>query len=661
MFSDLQKLLNRLPSQPRSVKTFIGISLDFACSIFSVWVAYYLRLGDFVSLSERGSSALILSILIAFPIFYFFGLYKTIFRYSGINSLLTVSRAMFSYSIIYTLLISFIGIRGIPRTLGIIQPLLLLVLICSWRLLVRYILRKLNNDHYAKNDVVNALVYGAGKAGRQLVRAMQENTDISLKGFIDDDLSQQGCKIDGKLIYPPDDISKLILKKDISLILLALPSIPKKQRTKIIRNLTKYKIAIRSIPEISEIAKGERLITEFVDLDIDDLIDRVEVEPFQSLMKKNIFQKTILVTGSGGSIGSELCRQIIRFKPKILLLVEISEYALYTVHYELEQLKSSEIEILPLIGSVQDKRRMEEIISIWKPATIYHAAAYKHVPIVEYNLIEGLKNNVLGTFELAKLASINKVSNFVFISTDKAVRPTNIMGATKRLAELCLQALNKKYNQSNIENKKTKFSIVRFGNVLDSSGSVIPKFRDQIKKGGPLTLTHQEITRYFMTITEAAQLVIQAGALAKGGDVFILDMGQPVKIYDLAVRMVEFSGLSVKDKLNNKGDIEIQITGLRPGEKLYEELLLSENPRKTKHPKIFRSEEPFIEYSELEKEINALKEIIMENDLENIRKKLKKVVIDYYPNSKIDFNLFYYFNNFRSYFYFCIYCMFNRI
>ncbi len=635
MFFDLQKLLNTLPSQPRSVKTFFGISLDFACSIFSVWLAYYLRLGDFVSLSERGLTALILSILIAYPIFYFFGLYKTIFRYSGINSLLTVSRAMFSYSIFYTLLISFIGIKGIPRTLGIIQPLLLLVLICSWRLLVRYILRKLNNDHYAKNDVVNALVYGAGKAGRQLVRAMQENADISIKGFIDDEFSQQGCKIDGKLIYSPNDISKLISKKDISLILLALPSIPKKQRTKIIRNLTKYKIAVRSIPEISEIAKGERLITEFVDLDIDDLLDRVEVEPFQNLMKKNVFGKTILVTGSGGSIGSELCRQIIRFKPRILLLVEISEYALYTIHSELEQIKSSEIEILPLIGSVQDKRRMAEIISIWKPATIYHAAAYKHVPIVEYNLIEGLKNNVLGTFELAKLASINQVSNFVFISTDKAVRPTNIMGATKRLAELCLQALNKKYNQSNDENNKTKFSIVRFGNVLDSSGSVIPKFRDQIKKGGPLTLTHQEITRYFMTITEAAQLVIQAGALAKGGDVFILDMGQPIKIYDLALRMVELSGLSVKDKLNDKGDIEIKITGLRPGEKLYEELLLSENPRKTKHPKIFRSEEPFIEYSKLEKEINSLKGIILENDLENIRKKLKKVVTDYYPNSKI--------------------------
>ena len=417
--------------------------------------------------------------------------------------------------------------------------------------------------------------------------------------------------------------------------MLALPSVPKKKRNTIIRNLTKYKIAIRSIPEISEIAKGERLITEFVDLDIDDLLDRVEVEPFQPLMKKNICNKTILVTGSGGSIGSELCRQIIRLRPRILLLVEISEYALYTIHSELEQIKTSEIEILPLIGSVQDKRRMEEIISIWKPATIYHAAAYKHVPIVEYNLIEGLKNNVLGTFELAKLASINKVSNFVFISTDKAVRPTNIMGATKRLAELCLQALNNEYNQPSIDNNNTKFSIVRFGNVLDSSGSVIPKFRDQIKKGGPLTLTHQEITRYFMTITEAAQLVIQAGALSQGGDVFILDMGQPIKIYDLAVRMVELSGLAVKDKLNKKGDIEIQITGLRPGEKLYEELLLSNNPSTTKHPKIFRSEEPFIEYSKLEKEINSLKKLIMENDLESIRKKLKNVVTDYFPNSKI--------------------------
>ena len=635
MFINIQNLLKKFLAQPRSVKTFIAISFDFACIVISIWISYYLRLGDLVSLSERGSNALIAALLIFYPIFSFFGLYKTIFRYSGINSLLTVSRAMFAYSIFYATLISFIGFQGVPRTLGLIEPLLLLVLICSWRLLIRFLLRKINNKHYAKNEIIKALVYGSGKAGTQLVRAIQDIPEITIIGFIDDDISKQGCKLDGKKIYSPIKIKNLIDEEDITLILLALPSVSRKKRTNIIRNLTQYKIAVRSIPEISDLAKGKRLITEFLDLDMDDLLERLVVEPFQSLMRKNISKKTILVTGAGGSIGSELCRQIIKFKPKKLLLVEISEYALYSIHSELEQIKNSEIEILPLIGSVQDERRMQEIISIWKPATIYHAAAYKHVPIVEYNLIEGLRNNVLGTFELAKLASLNKVSNFVFISTDKAVRPTNIMGATKRLAELSLQALNDNNLQSDNDKNITKFSIVRFGNVLDSSGSVIPKFRDQIRKGGPLTLTHKEITRYFMTIAEAAQLVIQAGALAKGGDVFVLDMGKPIKIYDIAVKMIELSGLSVKDLKNTKGDIEIKITGLRPGEKLYEELLLSKNPIKTKHPKIFKSKEPFIELSKLEREINTLKKIMLKNDLENIRDKLRKVVIDYSPNSKI--------------------------
>ena len=634
MINQIQKLLTKLLSQPRSVKTLIAISLDLACCILSIWISYYLRLGDFISLSQRGLSALFISLLISYPIFSFFGLYKTIFRYSGIHSLLTVTKAMSAYCFLYALVISFIGVKGVPRTLGIIQPLLLLVLICSWRILLRYVLRKLNNNHYSDKDIVKALVYGSGKAGRQLVRAVQDNSDITIIGFLDDDISQQGCKLDGKLIYSPNEIRKLIIQKDISLILLALPSVPRKKRNNIIKNLTQYKIAVRSIPEITDIAKGKRLITEFVDLDMDDLLERVVVEPFESLMKKNIFQKTILITGSGGSIGSELCRQIIKFKPEKLLLVEISEYALYTIHSELELIKNDEIEILPLIGSVQDEKRMEEIISIWKPATIYHAAAYKHVPIVEYNLIEGLKNNVLGTLELAKLASIHKVSNFVFISTDKAVRPTNIMGATKRIAELILQSFYHK-NLHNNEENKTNFSIVRFGNVLDSSGSVIPKFRDQIRKGGPLTLTHKEITRYFMTITEAAQLVIQAGALSKGGDVFVLDMGEPIKIYDLAIRMIELSGLSVKDSHNLKGDIEIKITGLRPGEKLYEELLLSKNPSKTNHPKIFRSEEPFLEYFKLERELNSLQKVMSKNDLESVRDIVKKIVIDYYPNSKI--------------------------
>ena len=634
MLVKIQKSLNRFLNLPRSFKTTIAISLDFACCVFSVWISYYLRLGDIVSLSVRGLDATAISLIICLPIFSFFGLHRSIFRYSGLYSLLIVSKALLVYASFYGLLISFFRIDGIPRTIGLIQPLVLLVLISSWRILVRYLLRKVNTKDYEKKEVYKALVYGAGKSGRELVRAMQESSEIIIKGFIDDDINQQGCQIDGKLIYPPEKLKDLIKDKAISLVLLAIPSTPRKKRYKIIQNLTKYKIAVRTIPEISDIAKGKSLITELADLNIDDLLGRIEVEPFPSLMKKNIYMKTILVAGSGGSIGSELCRQIIKYKPNKLLLLEISEYALYSIHSELLTLSDSEIEVISLIGSVQDNKRMKEILSIWKPATIYHAAAYKHVPIVEQNLIEGLKNNLLGTFSLAKLAAKHNTSNFVFISTDKAVRPTNIMGATKRLAELSLQALNDSFNNS--ENIiKTKFSIVRFGNVLDSSGSVIPKFRDQIKKGGPITLTHKEITRYFMTITEAAQLVIQAGAMAEGGDVFVLDMGEPIKIYDLAVKMIELSGLSQKDFINIRGDIEIKVTGLRPGEKLYEELLLSNNPKETMHPRIFKSEEPFIEISELDEEIKILQDLIAKNDLESILNKISKIVIDYSPNCKI--------------------------
>ncbi len=628
------KLTNNLLNLSRPVKTLIAISIDLSCCILSVWFSYYLRLGDLVSLSERGLEALIYALIISFPIFLIFGLYKNIFRYSGLDSLFNVSKALSIYGIIYGTRLSILGIKGIPRTIGFIQPLLLLLFIISWRVLVRFLLRKINN-HYTKKDAIKAFVYGSGEAGRQLVKAMQDSQEISILGFLDDDENKKGCLIDGKRIYSPYNLSNLIIKKDISLVLLAIPSISRKKRNEIIKNLLNYKIAVRTIPNISDLASGKSLITEFLDLEIDELLGRIPVEPFQSLMKKNISSKTILVTGAGGSIGSELCRQIIKHKPKKLLLVEISEYALYSIQEELNESKNKEIEIIPLIGSVQDSQRMERIISLFKPATIYHAAAYKHVPIVEENLIEGLKNNLLGTFELAKLALDKDVLNFVFISTDKAVRPTNIMGTTKRLAELSLQALNEKnYILSKRENK-TKFTIVRFGNVLDSSGSVIPKFREQIKNGGPITLTHIDITRYFMTITEAAQLVIQAGAMAKGGDVFVLEMGNPIKIYDLALRMIELSGLSLKNSLNIKGDIEIKITGLRAGEKLYEELLLSKNPIKTKHPKIYRSKEPFIPYKDLVSEIDLLKVFIANNDLEKILDKLKNIVVDYSPSKEI--------------------------
>ena len=633
MGSKISNSINILLNLPRSIKTFIAISIDFTCCVFSVWFSFYLRLGNLISLSERGSFTLFLSIIISLPIFWIFGLYKNIFRYSGLHSLLIVTKAISIYGILYGTTFTLFGVNGVPRTIGLIQPLCLLFLIISWRLIVRFLLLNSNYIEDKKKDVIKALVYGAGEAGIRVVKAIQENKEISVKGFLDDDIRKQGFLIDGKRIYSPNKLKKLIERKGISLILLALPSISSKKRNSIIRNLLHFKIVVRTIPDISNLASGKSLITEMLDLNIDDLLGRIEVKPFNLLMRKNIFDKTILVTGAGGSIGSELCRQIINLEPKKLILVEISEYALYSIQSELENLKYSSIEIISIIASIQDIKRMNEILSIFKPATIYHAAAYKHVPIVEHNLIEGLKNNFIGTFELAKLAVKNEVSNFVFISTDKAVRPTNIMGTTKRLAELCLQALND--NFLNKESQKTKFAIVRFGNVLDSSGSVIPKFREQIKKGGPITLTDREITRYFMTITEASQLVIQAGAMTKGGDVFVLDMGKPIKIYDLAVRMIELYGLSVKNISGSKGDIEIKITGLRPGEKLYEELLLSKNPIKTKHPKIFKSKEPFIKYQELNKEIINLEKLMQKNDLEEILIILKKIVCDYSPNSKI--------------------------
>ena len=619
---------------PRSLKTFIAVSLDTSACFLSIWLSYYLRLGYLVPIFYGGIDPLIYSVVFSLPIFSFFGLYRAVVRYSGLYNLIISSKSILIYGICFSFIVSFIGINGVPRTIGFIQPLLLLFFISSWRLIAQFLLKS-NSSELEKIDFTNALIYGSGEAGRQLVRAMQESKDISIKGFIDDDFKREGLYIYGKRIHSPKELKKLIIKKKINLILLALPSISRKRRNEIVSKLSKFKIAVRSIPGIYDLARGKSQISNITDLEIDDLLGRNEVKPFELLMKKNIYSKSILVTGSGGSIGSELCRQIINLNPKKLILLEISEYALYAIHSEMKLLVGNEIELIPLIGSVQDIKRIDHILSIWKPFTIYHAAGYKHVPIVEHNLIEGIKNNFLGTYDFAKISIKNKVTNFVFISTDKAVRPTNIMGASKRLAEMSLQALSDKIKEKEDKKSTTKFSIVRFGNVLDSSGSVIPKFREQIRQGGPITLTHKKITRYFMTITEAAQLVIQAGAMSRGGDVFVLDMGEPVKIYDLALKMIQLSGLSLKNSKNQKGNIEILVTGLRPGEKLYEELLLSDNPLKTKHPKIFRSDEPYLKLDEFEKEIISLRNLIEDNNHKNILLKLEKLVNDFAPSNQI--------------------------
>lgn len=406
--------------------------------------------------------------------------------------------------------------------------------------------------------------------------------------------------------------------------------------TRFSRVWAKHHIVVCTLSSLTDLAEGRVTISDLCELDIDDLLGRESIEPNLILLAKNITDRVVLVTGAGGSIGSELCRQIVKLQPIKLILVEINEYALYTIHTELENINklldsNEKIMIVPLLTTVQDRKRMSDIMETWQPDTVYHAAAYKHVPLVEYNLIAGVENNVFGTLNTAQIAINKGVSSFILVSTDKAVRPTSVMGASKRLSEICLQALFDFYSKKS----KTKLSMVRFGNVMDSSGSVIPRFRKQISDGGPITITHPDISRYFMTIPEAAQLVIQAGAMAKGGEVFVLDMGEPVKIIDLAQRMIELSGLSIQNDNNLEGDIEITITGLRPGEKLYEELLIGENPQPTKHPKIQKANDQFIHWNKLENQLNCLKNLLSQNNVEEIIKLLQILVKDYNPNNEI--------------------------
>ena len=628
---------------PRYAKRIIVLLVDIGLCVLTVWLAFYLRLGEFVSLSGTAFWAVAISVAFALPIFMVSGLYRTIFRYAGYPAIFAVIRAIGVYGLLYASIITAVGITGIPRTVGLIQPLLLSLAIGGSRVLARYWLGGMYQSRLHLAALPQALVYGAGSAGRQLVSALDNSFEMRVIGFLDDDYRLQGNLLNSKPVFSPMELPDLIESKGVTHVLLAIPSASRSRRNEILEKISQNQVAVRTLPSFSDLAEGRVTTSDLRDLDIDDLLGREPVEPDHILLAKNISSKVVLVTGAGGSIGSELCRQIIKLKPKKILLVEVSEFALYAIHSELENLREGlgdfdRNRILPLLASVQDEVRMLEIMDTWRPDTVYHAAAYKHVPIVEHNLAEGVKNNVIGTLVSAQLAIEKGVSDFVLVSTDKAVRPTNVMGASKRLAELCLQALFDSKASACIskgENGKTKLSMVRFGNVLDSSGSVIPRFRKQIRDGSPITLTHPEITRFFMTIPEAAQLVIQAGAMAKGGDVFVLDMGKPVKIADLARRMIELSGLSLRDEFNPEGDIEIIVTGLRPGEKLYEELTLGDDPRPTKHPKIQRTQDPFIPWDLLETDLNKLKMSLAQNDIETIVALLKKLAVGYQPNSEI--------------------------
>ncbi|WP_390367387.1 polysaccharide biosynthesis protein [Variovorax dokdonensis] len=483
------------------------------------------------------------------------------------------------------------------------------------------------------------LIYGAGCAGQQLATAMVHDAGMRVVGYLDDDRRLHGGRIGGLHVYSPQNLADLLLELQVTTVLLAIPSAPRKRRNEIVQTMLRHHVTVRTLPGLKDLAQGRIQTSDLRALEIDDLLGRDAVSPDGELLSRNVAGKVVLVTGAGGSIGSELCRQLIKSGPDVLLLVELNEFALYAVHHELSALlatqqhgEAGETRLVPLLASAREECRMREIMETWRPHSVYHAAAYKHVPLVEHNVAEGVKNNVFGTLVTAKVAAECGVDDFVLVSTDKAVRPTNIMGATKRVAEMALQALAE---LSARHPGGTRFCMVRFGNVLGSSGSVVPLFRRQIREGGPITLTHSEITRYFMTIPEAAQLVIQAGAMGTGGDVFVLDMGEPVRIIDLARRMVELSGFTVCDDVNPDGDIAIRITGLRPGEKLYEELLIGNNPLPTCHPRILKAHEAFLPWEELAPRLQSLAKAVDEGNVLPIRELLQSLVGDYSPDVRV--------------------------
>lgn len=619
----MHRPLREVAELPRAAKRLVAIIVDAAICLLTTWLAYYLRLGEWPQFTDLRWVSIVTSLL-ALPVFGLFGIYRAIFRYLGMDAVVVVGRACLVYGALYAALFTFIGVTGVPRTIGFIQPALQFIFVCLSRMFVRSLLRGL----VPNTRDSRVLIYGAGSSGRQLAGAVASSGTMLFVGYIDDDRSLHGSVLNGRRIYSPENLARVVQRENVTDVLLAMPHASHRRRAEIVEAMRPLGLVVRTIPPLTDVASGRVKVSALRSLDIEDLLGRDVAVPDPILFTRNILGKTVLVTGAGGSIGSELCRQIVAAGAARLLLFESSEFALYAIEGELRQItKPGVIEIIPLLGSVRDAARLGEVMNTWRPDTVYHAAAYKHVPMVEHNPLEGLANNVIGTRLTALAAIAAGVDDFVLISTDKAVRPTNVMGATKRFAELVLQALAD-------DGAATRLSMVRFGNVLGSSGSVVPLFRKQLADGGPVTITHEDVTRYFMTIPEAAQLVIQAGAMATtGGEVFILDMGEPVRIADLARKMIELSGLSVRDAEHPDGDIEIRTVGLRPGEKLYEELLIGDNPAPTSHPLIMRAREHHLPQAELAALIAELELALARHEVEDALAVLKRAVREFAPTS----------------------------
>jgi len=621
------RMLRRIDQLPRSAKRAIMISFDLVAVAVAVWASFALRMGQvFPDQLTTIWWVLVVMPVVTVPILASLHLYRSVIRYLGPRFSLALVQGV-TLSALCMVGIAFMSRAAMfPRTAPIIYWLMASLLIGSSRLLVRWYFRSRMNSQ-AKPVVI----YGAGQAGARLVSAIVNSGEYNPVAIVDDDRDLWKTDFRGVRVHAPASLPSLIKSMNVSDIFLAIPSVSRRRRLEIVEELRSLHVEVSTIPELGELVAGSASYDEIRPIRIEDLLGRDPVQPDESLLTACATGKSVMVSGAGGSIGSELCRQLLRLRPTRLVLVEQSEFALYEIEQSLRSIAESEsidVEILPLLGNVCDQDRMKEIMDVFQIKTIYHAAAYKHVPIVEYNIVEGVRNNTIGTWRLARAAIEQRVENFVLISTDKAVRPTNAMGATKRLAELVLQGL------SRLE-IPTRFCMVRFGNVLDSSGSVVPRFRDQIQAGGPVTVTHPEIIRYFMTIPEAAQLVIQAGSLGEGGDVFVLDMGEPVKIVDLARTMIRLAGLSEKTDDHPDGDIGIEFTGLRPGEKLYEELLIGQNTSGTPHRQILRASEDDLSWAVMEPLLEELDSACESMDCETVRDRMRTFVHGYKPASDL--------------------------
>ena len=625
------RLIKWFLSLSRVVKRLIMMFVDVLLIVTILALSFSMRLGEWFWPQGDLVYLLFFAPLVAIPIFIKFGLYRAIVRYIGFKALWVIVQAVSLYALVWGVIVLLSGAQGVPRSVILINWILGMLLIGGSRIIGRWWFSdKKSYSVNAFDKRKNVLVYGAGSAGIQLATALTYSQELNPIAFIDDEPTLTNHQIMGLKVYSSNNLGELVASMKIEEVLLAIPSVSRNRRNEIINNLEPYPVLVRTVPGVSELAQGKLKINDLNVVSINDLLGRDPVPPNQNYLRADITNKVVMITGAGGSIGSELCRQIIQLQPKKIVLFEQNEFSLYTIDQELIQ-KNLKIDIAPILGSVLDSKQVERVCKTFSVQTIYHAAAYKHVPMIELNNFSGIENNIFGTLSCAEAAVLSNVDTFVLISTDKAVRPTNIMGATKRFSEMILQALSKKYND-----KATNFSMVRFGNVLDSSGSVIPLFKKQIKEGGPVTVTDPAIIRYFMTIPEAAQLVIQAGAMSKGGDVFVLDMGEPVKILNLAKKMIHLSGLNVKDSNNPNGDIEILFTGLRPGEKLYEELLIGDSVLETEHQLILRSNEEMLPWSDLKLILNKLKTSVDKQNLEGARQALIEAVPGYKPQGDIN-------------------------